>query len=130
MSVVEENEEQPVGVETKVPHLRLVTGGKGPPDPPDSDNWLANLSPGHTFCCRQTLKTVDFEVFSVLHQQPGLTLLKWHVPDGKYWDRHVDPKIFSNLYKDHKILGYVNIEEVLKQRNTNGNSDGESDRAD
>jgi len=94
---------------TRYPRLRLLTGGKGPPEPPDgsSDNWLAEYDIGTTFVARhRNSKEVDYNLYYVLFKNlPEVVMLKWQLPDGKVLDYYVDPERFSKMFEDHVILG-------------------------
>jgi hypothetical protein len=115
---------------------RVVTGGKGPPEPPEDidTNWLKTLKAGHTFICRQGPKSIDYELYHIIFVKDEMYLLKWALPDGKLWDRYVDSKIFSNLYRDHKVMGYIDPQQFLEETPTKGDehehTDGQSDRPD
>lgn len=130
MSAIEEIEEPRLRV-TKTPHLRVLTGGKGPPDEP-VNNWLGTLSAGHTIAVRATVKTVDFEVYYVMYDTPELYLLKWCLPDGRAWDRHVDPEQFSKHHPHYVIMGYTKPKEIEEQKAPEEVEveDGNSDRTD
>lgn len=106
MSVAEDRDEELR--ETKYPHLRLLTGGKGPPDGP-VDNWLAEYEEGTTFVARhRNSNEVDYNLYHVLFKSlPKVVLLKWQLPDGKMLDYYVDPVRFSRLFPEHVILGVV-----------------------
>lgn len=95
------------------PKLRLLQGGKGPPEPPrQEDNWLNKFSVGTVFCCRQSDKTVDWEEYYLVSKiDEDLYLLKVSVPDGKVWERRVDPRLFCNHHKDYKVLWIIKQEE-------------------
>lgn len=89
---------------------RVITGGKGPTDPPSeppkSDDWLAELEVGRYFLTRVNDHTIDFELYYVRHKAGEWMLLEWNLPDGKIWDRYVNTKRFSALYNEHHLLGY------------------------
>jgi hypothetical protein len=104
MSAVESIEHEDIR-----PQLRVLTGGKGPPEPPKEvgNNWLSELQLRSVFACRQNDKTLDWEVFFLVHKFEEIYLLKWEMPDGKTYDRRVDPKIFSNLYRDYRLIDVV-----------------------
>ena len=90
------------------PHVgwvpRVLTGGKGPPEEPTED-WLSPLEAGTTFVCRQNKSTVDGELYHILFKGSQFFLLKYCLPDGKMWDRYVNPKSFCKVYKEYEILG-------------------------
>jgi hypothetical protein len=109
--------------DTKYPKLRVLQGGKGPPEEP-SEDWLSTYVPGTTFVARErNSKNVDFNLYHVIYVKDGVTLLKWELPDGKLLDYYVDPKRFSSRFVDPVILGIVNLEEVHKasEETANGN---------
>jgi len=107
---------------------RVITGGKGPPEPPSAGNWLSALRPGHTFVCRQSEKSVDYELFHVVFVKENMYLLKWVLPDGKLWDKYVDSKLFSNHYRDHKVMGFIDLTE--EAGDDNEHDFGQGDRPD
>lgn len=114
MSTVEDLEEQ----EDK-PHVgwvpKVLTGGKGPPEAPTS-NWLSTLLPGTYFQCRQNKFSVDFEMYAVIFvTEQGNYLLKWEMPDGKVWDRRVDPSMFSKHYREYEVLGVFPIKPPTEE---------------
>lgn len=97
--------------DTKVPHLRVATGGKGPPEGP-VDNWLEKLSTRTVFACRANTNTVDWEMYFLVHKYTDIYLLKVETPDGKVWERRVDPKTFCKHYRDYReIAHYPEVEE-------------------
>lgn len=98
--------------ETKYPKLRVLTGGKGPSEPPKEGNWLAELAEGTTFVARdRNTKDVDNNLYHVLFRAlPEIMLLKWELPDGKLLDFYVDPERFSNKFVLRKVLGIVQLQ--------------------
>lgn len=114
MSVQEVIEDEELR-ETKYPQLRVLTGGKGPPEGP-VDNWLAEYEVGTTFVARsRNSKEVDYNLYYVLYKDlPEVMLLKWQLPDGKVLDYYVDPVRFSKLFPERKILGIQKPEEHQK----------------
>lgn len=131
MSVAEDREEDELRV-TKYPKLRVLTGGKGPPEPPEEGvNWLADLIPGTTFVARhQNSKEVDWNVYHVVFSHlPEVMFLKWELPDGKLLDYYVDPGRFSRKFKDWVVLGIVKLEpREVAEGGDDGNGNG--DRSD
>lgn len=103
-------------VDTKYPHLRLLTGGKGPPEGP-VDNWLAEYEVGTTFVARhKNSNEVDYNLYYVLYKDlPEVVLLKWQLPDGKVLDYYVDPVRFSKVFPEKKILSIQKPEEPQKE---------------
>lgn len=101
---------------TKYPHLRVLSGGKGPPDGP-VDNWLANLEIRTTFVARhRNSKDVDYNQYYVLFKSlPEVVLLKWILPDGKLLDYYVDPVRFSKQFPDYVVLGVDKEQEPEQQ---------------
>lgn len=124
MSIQEMHEEDEFK-DTKYPHLRVATGGKGPPEGP-VDNWLAEYEVGTTFVARhRNSKDVDYNQYYVMFKAlPEVVLLKWILPDGKLLDYHVDPVRFSKAFPEHVILGVIKQEEPQKEAEVseNGNS--------
>lgn len=102
--------------DTKYPHLRVATGGKGPPDAP-VENWLAQLEVRTSFVARQrSSDEVTYNQYYVLYKDlPEVMLLKWILPDGKLLDYYTDPVRFSKKYQDYKILGVDKPEEPRKE---------------
>lgn len=88
---------------------RVITGGKEPPDgtgrPPIDMDWLCQLDLFTVFICRANHLTVDFELYTVEYSGPDFTLLKWHLGDGRYWERRVDTLLFSTQHRDYKVVG-------------------------
>lgn len=84
---------------------RVIQGGKGSGGGEVTDVWLNNLKPGHTFATR-TEFSIDFECYTVVFKIEGMMLLDWHLPNGKFWDRRVNPEQFCRHYKEYIILGY------------------------
>lgn len=104
MSAAEDLEE-PTFRSTKYPKLSILTGGKGPPVEP-TDDWLSDFEVGTTFVSMPRVTyDVDYELFFVVHKQPEVVLLKWILPDGKVWDKYVNPMSFSKKFKPGVILG-------------------------
>ena len=98
---------------------RVIRGGKGPPEPP-KDDWLLKLEAGTTFVTRpKSSQEVDLNLYHLLFQGDGFTLLKWEMPDGKLWDYYVDPVRFSTKFIPGIILG------IFK-----GDPNGDSNRTD
>lgn len=128
MSVQEMHEEDELK-DTKYPHLRVATGGKGPPEGP-VDSWLAEFEVGTTFVARhRNSNEVDYNLYYVLYKDlPEVMLLKWQLPDGKVLDYYVDPVRFSRLFPERKILGVQKPEEPQQEAEVSEN--GNSDRSD
>lgn len=105
------------------PKLRLLQGGKGPPDDPrEGHNWLAELDVGTTFTCRdKRSQEVDLNLYHVVFKSgEDVILLAWRLPDGKMLDYYVDPKRFSKKNEHLTILGkqpVSNEEHDDEQRN-------------
>lgn len=123
----EETQEDAVNRQRKW-HPRVITGGKGPPEPPDKDghNWLADLEAGTTFVARsRNSKEVDLNLYHVIFVSlPDVMLLKWVLPDGKVLDYYVDPARFSKQFENHTVLG------VMKQETSEEDEDGNDHRTD
>lgn len=94
--------------ETKTPFLRVATGGKGPPDYPGGpvDNWLERLPVRTQFACRPNVNTVDWEMYFLVHKFTNIYFLKMETPDGKIWERRVDPKVFCKHYRDYEEIAH------------------------
>lgn len=132
MSMVESVEEQELRV-TKYPQLRVLTGGKGPPEEP-STNWLKDFQIGTVFACRASVNTVDWEMYYLIHKFEKIYLLKWELPDGKIWERRVDPVLFCKQHKDYEVIA---VQEPLTITESDpiieapeGDGNGNSDRPD
>ena len=106
---------------TKYPNLRVATGGKGPPEGPVSSfNWLAELEVGTVFWCRSNDKTVDWEeYFLIAKVDKDSYLLKMSVPDGKVWDRRVEPRLFSNQHREYKVV-FVHPQQQEEENGSSG----------
>lgn len=115
MSAVEEYEDAELR-ETQYPHLRVATGGKGPPEGP-VHNWLADLEPRTAFVARhRNSNDVDYNQYYVLFKAlPKVVLLKWILPDGKLLDYYVDPVRFSKMFPDYVILGVDKEQEPQQE---------------
>jgi len=116
--------------ETQYPKLRVLTGGKGPPEPPPVNNWLAELAVGTTFVARErTMKQqLDYNLYHVLFKDlPKVMLLTWKLPDGKLLDCYVDPQRFSNRMELGVVLG---IETEAEQPPKEVSYDPDGDRSD
>lgn len=115
--------------DTKTPYLRVARGGKGPPEAPTGDCWLEDFEIGTVFACRANVNTVDWELYFLVHKYSNIYLLKMETPDGKLWERRVDPKMFCKHYRDYEVIAVHAInEEVVKP--PEGDDDGNSDRSD
>ena len=87
---------------------RVITGGKGPTEPPgEGINWLAEYDAGTTFVCRhKNSNEVDLNLYHVVYKHlPEVVLLAWRLPDGKMLDVYVDPERFSKNFEKPTILG-------------------------
>lgn len=120
MTVIEDQEEQ------RKPWIpRVITGGKGPPETP-SENWLASLPVRTQFVCRLNNKTIDWEMCFLYHKFEEIYLLKIEMPNGDHYERRVDPQLFSNLYRDYRVIHIyppIKIEEIEAPKgDDNGNS--------
>ena len=124
MTVAEQLEETEFR-ETKTPFLRVATGGKGPPEGPEpTDNWLSTFDIGTVFACRANANTVDWEMYCLMHRFTNIYLLKMETPDGKIWERRVDPKMFCKHYREYEIIAVYNIEAP------EGDDDGSREQCD
>lgn len=124
MSAAEQHEELEFK-DTKHPHLRVARGGKGPPEAP-ADNWLETLEIGTVFACRANATTVDWEMYFLVHKFLNIYLLKMETPDGKVWERRVDPKMFCKHYRVHEVIAHY---PQVKEEAPEGDDD-DSDRTD
>lgn len=131
MSIQEIHEEDEFK-DTKYPHLRVATGGKGPPEGP-VDNWLAEFEVGTTFVARhRNSNEVDYNLYYVLYKDlPEVMLLKWQLPDGKVLDYYVDPVRFSKLFTEKKILSVIHPKQEEPQQEAEVSEDEQHcDRTD
>lgn len=69
MTNVEEDMEK-----TKYPHLRLMRGGKGPPDAPTID-WLKNLNKNAVFSCKDRQNNGMVFIFILVFKHPKTYVL-------------------------------------------------------
>lgn len=98
---------------TQHENLRVLTGGKG--TEPPSTGWLADLAVRTQFACRLNNKTIDWEMYFLYHKFSDIYLLKMEMPDGSGYERRVDPVLFSNMYRDYRIIHVyppLKIEEI------------------
>jgi hypothetical protein len=88
----EEEEELPI---KDTPKLRLLTGGKGPPDNPIGKNWLREL-PQHTvFLCQERTEKIAVQLWFIVFKFTNAILLG------------------SNVNQEIKVI--VNDEEFCKR---------------
>jgi len=129
MSVAEDIETEELRA-TKYPKLRVLTGGKGPPEPPvTSPNWLSTLKRGTVFICRANDKQVDYELYFMLYKSDSFCLIQWQMPDGKVWDRRVDPVLFSNQHKNYEVLQVYDLDKEKEElQSSDGENDGHDER--
>ncbi len=109
---------------------RVITGGKEPPDGggtlPPAKNWLETLPVRTVFACRANVNTVDWEMYFLVHKFTNIYLLKMETPDGKVWERRVDPKMFCKHYRDYEVIAhYPEIEQLEAPERDDNASDGE-----
>lgn len=123
MSTVEQFEEEEALRETKYPHLRVMRGGKGPPEGPVVE-WLETLAVGTVFACRANSNTVDWDMCRLAHKFIEIYILQIEMPDGKVWERRVDPRLFVKYYRDYKIIAEP------KEEAPKGDDGGNSNRTD
>lgn len=121
IELLEENEGRRSHGRTFYPRLRLLQGGKGPPEPPGEDvNWLADFDVGTTFTCRdKRSQEVELNLYSVLFKDRDVIVLAWKLPDGKVLDYPVDPVRFSKKNEHVTILG---LTPVAREENDERNS--------
>lgn len=122
MSVAEELEETEFR-ETKTPFLRVATGGKGPPEGPTEPvvNWLETFQIGTVFACRANKNTVDWEMYSLMHRFTNIYLLNMETPDGKVWERRVDPIQFCKHYREYEVIAVYNLDKEAPKGDDDGN---------
>lgn len=60
--------------ETKYPHLRLMRGGKGPPEAPKV-NWLINLQKNAVFSCKDRQNNGMVSIFILVFKHPRTYVL-------------------------------------------------------
>lgn len=61
--------------ETKYPHLRLMQGGKGPPDAPVINDWLRNLKKNAVFSCKDRQNNGMVHIFILVFKHPKTYVL-------------------------------------------------------
>lgn len=108
---------------------RVITGGKGPPEGPTTgDNWLSQLPLRAVFACRQNDKTVDWEIYTLMHKFEDIYQLVWEMPNGNLFTRRVHPQLFSNLMRDHRFIDI--LPDPYEQEAPQGDNDGSSEQRD
>lgn len=103
-------------------HLRVLTGGKGPTEPP-STNWLSRLHKGTVFLCKKRNTTTIFLLqYHVLHKSTYSVMLLDNLSSSTT-DIYlpVDPIEFCKQYDLH---------EVLAEGQEEGETDGTVNRSD
>lgn len=106
--------------DTKVPYLRVATGGKGPPGPQGPvENWLEKFPVGTIFACRANQTTVDWEMYFLVHKFTNIYLLKIETPEGKVLERRVDPKAFCKAYRDYEEVAFHPINQEAPEGDGN-----------
>jgi hypothetical protein len=92
------------GEEKKVVDLRLITGGKEPPD--GGSSWLEKLEVGACFLVKEKNNPLDFNLglFRLAEKTSKAVVLNTpHVPHNLY----VDPVAFCNKYRMYEDLGML-----------------------
>ena len=106
-----DEEEKRLLVPKGPPQLKLITGGKGPPDwlPP---NWLSELVEGDIFLARHSAqheKNFELNMFEVLIKTGRSVKLQVHM-EGQRIIRWVVPEVFSREMIFQEVIGNANIE--------------------
>ena len=100
MSMVEKIEEEELRV-TKHPYLRVLTGGKGPPEAP-SEDWLSKLSLGQWFLCKRKDNKIDVILFMVKYKFTKNVLLYSNL--NQEFKVIVDPVEFCKIHELSEVL--------------------------
>lgn len=111
-----EEDDKPVGKETKVPYLRSITGGKGPPDDPEDpkSTWLSKLPVGTVFLAQDKReKSIDLPHFEILAQRQKAVHLYTRINSQLDIFKWVDPVAFSSRFDIVDILGWTKEEEEI-----------------
>lgn len=61
--------------EEKYPHLRLMQGGKGPPDAPLINNWLSKLQKNAVFSCKDRQNNGMVNIYILVFKHPKTYVL-------------------------------------------------------
>lgn len=88
--------------DTKVPYLRVATGGKTPPRLPGY-NWLKDLTVDTVFTCKKNDgNLVDLYMFHITFKHPKTTILLSNLNQEIYVP--VDPAEFSRCYTMFEVI--------------------------
>lgn len=83
------------------PMLRLVSGGKGPPEV-TGENWLINLNKNCVFACKENGKEVDLELLRLVFKHNKTCIVADALNSAPA--RAVDPVAFCKRYKKFEIV--------------------------
>jgi hypothetical protein len=61
----------------------------------------------------------------MLFNSEKFCLIQWQMPDGKVWDRRVDPVLFSNTHRDYEVLQVYNLEKQEEKEPGPPGTDGD-----
>lgn len=84
-----------------MPRLRLITGGKGPPDS-GGDDWLSPLKKGAVFACKEKRNPVDLILYGISFKHTKTIVLFDALGLGP--PKPVDPVEFSKKYLLHEVI--------------------------
>jgi hypothetical protein len=112
------------------PNLRLITGGKTPPNPPTGDNWLREFPQRTVFLCKKKGEKLDVYLWFVVFKFEKAILLGSNV--NQEVKVIVDDKEFSKM---HECLEIVEFGDPLVPDNKSSlilpeGIDGDSSRTD
>lgn len=99
MTIVETTEEEEKVLQK--PMLRLVSGGKGPPDNL-GENWLINLQKNCVFACKENGKEVDLELLRLVFKHNKTCIVADALNSAPA--RAVDPVAFCKRYKHFETI--------------------------
>jgi hypothetical protein len=91
--------------------LRLLTGGKGPPE---DGNWLSTLMPGSIFLVEAKQgREPALGQFILMETTPrSVCLMSPDAPGKQLWQ---NPHRFCGIYNLREVLGVVEIPEIPKK---------------
>lgn len=99
MTMVETTEEE-AKMAVK-PMLRLVSGGKGPPEV-TGENWLINLQKNCVFSCKENGKEVDLELLRLVYKHGKTCIVADALNSAPA--RAVDPVAFCKRYRHFETI--------------------------
>lgn len=106
------------------PMLRVITGGKGPPEAPKID-WLSEFVKGQWFLCKSKDNPVDVRIYVVYFRFEKARTL-YSPQTGKHI---IDPVEFCKLNELYEVLDIEDIEDgnstEVRPADVVSNEDGE-----